>query len=177
MTLFDLPLENFHLKLTIEGLEATDRFGKKLGSLLRPGSILLLEGEMGAGKTTLAKSICSALEINPEIVNSPTYTFAHLYPGKLNVSHVDLFRIERSEELDDFDREDLICDDGVTLVEWPTFLENLLNHDPVLKLKFNITETDCRSIMMISNHPFYRPLFEEGIFSGISSNCTLVETP
>ncbi|MEC7631061.1 MAG: tRNA (adenosine(37)-N6)-threonylcarbamoyltransferase complex ATPase subunit type 1 TsaE, partial [SAR324 cluster bacterium] len=108
---------------------------------------------------------------------SPTYTFAHLYPGKLNVSHVDLFRIERSEELDDFDREDLICDDGVTLVEWPTFLENLLNHDPVLKLKFNITETDCRSIMMISNHPFYRPLFEEGIFSGISSNCTVVETP
>ncbi len=132
---------------------------------------------MGAGKTTLAKSICSALEINPEIVNSPTYTFAHLYPGKLNVSHVDLFRIERSEELDDFDREDLICDDGVTLVEWPTFLENLLNHDPVLKLKFNIIETDCRSIMMISNHPFYRPLFEEGIFSGISSNCTVFETP
>ena len=117
------------------------------------------------------------MEINPEIVNSPTYTFAHLYPGKLNVSHVDLFRIERSEELDDFDHEDLICDEGITLVEWPTFLENLLNHDPVLKLKFSIIETDCRSIMMISNHPFYRPLFEEGIFSGISSNCTVVETP
>ena len=59
----------------------------------------------------------------------------------------------------------------------PTLLENLLNHDPVLKLKFNIIETNCRSIMMISNHPFYRPLFEEGIFSGISSNCTVVETP
>ncbi|GIS36830.1 MAG: hypothetical protein Ct9H90mP8_2500 [Pseudomonadota bacterium] len=132
--------KTFILKLTIEGLEATDRFGKKLGSLLRPGSILLLEGEMGAGKTTLAKSICLALEINPEIVNSPTYTFAHLYPGKLNVSHVDLFRIERSEELDDFDREDLICDEGYPSRMAYLFPENLLNHDPVLKLKFNITK-------------------------------------
>ena len=145
----------------VNGLDATDSFGKKLGSLLQPGSILLLEGEMGAGKTTLIKSICSVLGINPDIVTSPTYTFANRYPGNLEVSHVDLFRIENPEELDDFDREELICDDGITMIEWPSLFEKTLKEDHLLKLQLEVIESDCRSIFMISNSTIYDPLFEK----------------
>ena len=168
-------MESMKQMFRIGGLDATDGFGKKLGSLLQQGSILFLEGEMGAGKTTLIKSICSALKINPDIVTSPTYTIAHRYPGRLEVSHVDLFRIEHSEELDDFDREDLICDDGITLIEWPSLLESNLKQDQVLKLKLETTGPDCRTILMISTASFYQNLFEPDAFTGISKNCTLID--
>mgnify|MGYP001387092224 CR=1 FL=1 len=161
-------------KFKVNGLDATDGFGRKLGSLLQPGSILLLEGEMGAGKTTLIKTICSGLGINPNIVTSPTYTFAHRYPGNLEVSHVDLFRIENPEELDDFDREELICDDGITMIEWPSLLERTLKKDHLLKLKLEVLEADCRSIFMISNSTIYDPLFAEDAFTGVSNSFTMI---
>jgi tRNA threonylcarbamoyladenosine biosynthesis protein TsaE len=105
------------LILDLSSLENTDAVARKIAAHLLPGAILLFWGSMGAGKTTFAKSLCAGLGVLPEIVTSPTYTLVNIYPGDWTVFHVDLFRLNASEELDDFDRDDLITDEGITLVE------------------------------------------------------------
>jgi tRNA threonylcarbamoyl adenosine modification protein YjeE len=102
------------LILDLSSLENTDAVARKLATNLFPGAILLFWGSMGAGKTTFAKSLCAGLGVLPEIVTSPTYTLVNIYPGDWPVFHVDLYRLNAPEELDDFDREDLITDEGVT---------------------------------------------------------------
>ena len=92
---------------------------------------------MGSGKTTFAKSICAGLGVRPEIVTSPTYTLVNIYPGSLPIFHVDLFRMSSPQELDDFDKQDLVSEEGITIVEWPKFLINFLFDEPVLNLKFH----------------------------------------
>ena len=131
--------------LDLCSLENTDSFARKMSAHLFPGAILLFWGSMGTGKTTFAKSLCAGMGVLPEIVGSPTYTLVNTYPGDWTVFHVDLYRLNASEELDDFDREDLITDEGVTLVEWPQFLFNYLSDEPVLNLVFeNVSEYQRR---------------------------------
>ena len=131
--------------LDLCSLEKTDSFARKISAHLFPGAILLFWGSMGSGKTTFAKSLCAGLGVLPEIVTSPTYTLVNIYPGDWPVFHVDLYRLNAPEELDDFDREDLITDEGVTLVEWPQFLFNYLSDEPVLNLVFeNVSEYQRR---------------------------------
>ena len=134
--------------------EETLRFGNRLGSELFPGAIVLLDGPMGVGKTTLAKGICAGLDVPETAVVSPTYTIANRYLGRLPVSHVDLFRLEQPEQLDDFDRDDLIPPDGVTLVEWPDLLQSwLAPDDPELQLQIEVSGAEIRKAKLTNDHP------------------------
>ena len=120
--------------LRLEGLSRTRALGLALAPLLPPRAIVLLRGEMGAGKTTLVKALCEGLGVDPRVVISPTYTLVNVYPGAPNVYHVDLFRIETPEALLELDRDDWINPGGATLIEWPEMALPLLAGDATLEL-------------------------------------------
>jgi tRNA threonylcarbamoyladenosine biosynthesis protein TsaE len=97
----------------------TEALGAKLGRLLVPGDVVLLEGELGAGKTTFARGVARGAGFRGR-VSSPTFALAHVYRGKrLTVHHLDLYRLQEGEELE-VGLEDLLRDARAAVVaEWP----------------------------------------------------------
>jgi len=98
---------------------ATSMLGADLALALRAGDVLALEGDLGAGKTTLARGLIRALAGDPELeVPSPTFTLVQAYEGRIPVHHFDLYRLASAAELDELGFDDAIAQ-GAALVEWP----------------------------------------------------------
>jgi len=99
--------------------EETEALGARLAERLRPGDLVLLSGDLGAGKTTLIRGACRALGVT-EPVTSPTFTIGQRYSGgRLPVSHLDLYRLADLEGEDPAMLDDYLGPDGVAFVEWP----------------------------------------------------------
>jgi tRNA threonylcarbamoyladenosine biosynthesis protein TsaE len=100
--------------------EETIAFGHTLAELLAPPKLVLLRGDLGAGKTTLVKGIAAAFEAAAEEdVTSPTFTLIHEYRGpRANLYHIDLYRIDTQRELDTLALDDLRTEDSILLIEW-----------------------------------------------------------
>jgi tRNA threonylcarbamoyladenosine biosynthesis protein TsaE len=97
----------------------TEALGARVAERLRPGDVVVVSGEVGAGKTTLIRGACRALGIE-EPVTSPTFTIGQRYRGgRLPVSHLDLYRLESLEGEDPALFDDYLGADGVAFVEWP----------------------------------------------------------
>ena len=102
----------------------TVAIGRKLADLLTPPKLLILSGELGAGKTTLVKGIACALgAADPDEVTSPTFNLIHEYAGTLDgkpikLLHLDLYRLDIERQLDTLGLEDLLTPDAIVLVEW-----------------------------------------------------------
>lgn len=107
-------------EITTHSAEETIAFGRTLARLLAPPKLVLLRGDLGAGKTTLVKGISSAFEAAPEEnVTSPTFTLVHEYRGPLaSLYHIDLYRIDTPRQLETLGLDDLIAEDSVLLIEW-----------------------------------------------------------
>lgn len=124
----------------------TIALGKKLGALLKPGHVLLLSGDLGAGKTTFTKGVGQALEIK-RVINSPTFTIAKEYRGNCKLCHLDLYRLESLG--DDFDLEEYFNEDVITVVEWPYNVRELWPNEYLMieitlhGTKRNITLKPC----------------------------------
>jgi tRNA threonylcarbamoyladenosine biosynthesis protein TsaE len=104
---------------TTNSAEETEALGAQLAERLEPGDVVVLSGEVGAGKTTLIRGACRALGIEGPIT-SPTFTIGHRYAGgRLPVSHLDLYRLEGLEGEDPALLDDYLTADGVAFVEWP----------------------------------------------------------
>lgn len=101
-------------------------FGSQLGKLLKEGDILILAGELGAGKTTLTKGIAKGLDIS-QMIKSPTYTIVREYQGRLPLYHLDVYRI--GDDPDSIDLDDFIYGGGVTVIEWGNLLDLSLFDD------------------------------------------------
>jgi tRNA threonylcarbamoyladenosine biosynthesis protein TsaE len=100
--------------------EETIAFGRKLAADLRPPLIVLLRGDLGAGKTTLVKGIAEGFQAAlAEDVTSPTFTLIHEYRGpRATLYHIDLYRIDTEGELDTLGIDDLLAPDCILLIEW-----------------------------------------------------------
>ncbi len=98
----------------------TTQLGHDLAQELKPGSIVLLRGDLGAGKTTLVKGIAEAFQAaRPEDVTSPTFTLIHEYRGpEVVLFHIDLYRIDTQRELDTLALDDLMDANSILLIEW-----------------------------------------------------------
>jgi tRNA threonylcarbamoyladenosine biosynthesis protein TsaE len=107
-------------EITTHSAEETIAFGRQLVELLSPPKLVLLRGELGAGKTTLVKGIAAAFEAaGEEDVTSPTFTLVHEYRGpRAKLYHIDLYRIDTPRELDTLALDDFRSDDSILLVEW-----------------------------------------------------------
>lgn len=107
-------------ELTTHSAEETIDFGRTLAEFLVPPKLVLLRGDLGAGKTTLVKGISAAFEAaDEEDVTSPTFTLIHEYRGpKANLYHIDLYRIDTPRELDTLALDDLRSENSILLIEW-----------------------------------------------------------
>jgi tRNA threonylcarbamoyladenosine biosynthesis protein TsaE len=107
-------------EITTHSAEETMAFGRTLTELLAPPKLVLLCGELGAGKTTLVKGIAAALEAAAEEdVTSPTFTLVHEYRGpRVVVYHIDLYRVDTARELETLGLDDLRSDNSILLIEW-----------------------------------------------------------
>jgi tRNA threonylcarbamoyladenosine biosynthesis protein TsaE len=110
------------------GEEQLKEYGRRLGSELEPGAVVALVGELGAGKTTLAKAVASGLCIK-EHVTSPTFTIINEYSsGRLPLYHIDLYRLDNSD-LAELGIDEYIDGCGVTVIEWADRIEELIPED------------------------------------------------
>ena len=107
------------LDVVTHSAEETLAFGRELARELRPPCLVLLEGELGSGKTTLAKGIVAGLgAAREEEVTSPSFTLVHEYGRDPKVYHLDLYRVESARELATLGLEDLWAQDAIVIIEW-----------------------------------------------------------
>lgn len=98
---------------------ATRRLGRSLAAVLQPGDIVLLEGQLGAGKTFLARAIARELGVAPTVrVTSPTFALVHEFTGRVPIVHADLYRLDASADLEEIGLLDRVGRDAVVFVEW-----------------------------------------------------------
>jgi tRNA threonylcarbamoyladenosine biosynthesis protein TsaE len=123
----------------------TEAAGARIAERLRPGDVVVVSGELGAGKTTLIRGACRALGIEGP-VTSPTFTIGQRYGGgRLPVSHLDLYRLESLEDEDPALLDDYLAPDGVAFIEWPALAEPGLQR-PALKVRLRHAGGDSRAI-------------------------------
>jgi tRNA threonylcarbamoyladenosine biosynthesis protein TsaE len=105
--------------------EETEEVGARIAARLAPGDVVLVSGELGAGKTTLIRGACRELGVS-EPVTSPTFTIGQRYEGRVPVSHLDLYRLQGLEDEDPGLLDDYLTEDAIAFVEWPLAAEPVL---------------------------------------------------
>jgi tRNA threonylcarbamoyladenosine biosynthesis protein TsaE len=116
------------MKITTTSADHTRALGAALGSVLRPGDVVVLAGDLGAGKTTFAQGVARALGV-VDRVTSPTFTIVHEHDGRVPLAHVDVYRLQSLGELYDLGFEEIVDDHRVTLVEWGDMVARALPTD------------------------------------------------
>jgi len=126
------------------GQPATEVLGEVLAPLLQAGDVLILSGDLGAGKTQLTKGIARGLGV-VEAVTSPTFNILLLHEGRLPLYHFDLYRLETAEQLEDLDYWGTLEADGVGVVEWGDRFADALPIDGVI-VSIAVTGDDTRRL-------------------------------
>jgi len=106
----------------------TRALGIAVAALLRPGDLVVLAGDLGSGKTTFAQGIAAGLGVDDPVV-SPTFTIVREYEGRLPLAHVDVYRLDRLQELYDVGFEELVDGERVTIIEWGDVVQRVLPAD------------------------------------------------
>lgn len=107
-------------KYISKSVEDTYALARKIAERLKGGEVILLNGNLGAGKTTFTKGLAKALGID-EVVTSPTFTFMKEYKGRLSLYHFDMYRAEDEDELYELGLSDYLYADGICVIEWNKF--------------------------------------------------------
>ena len=126
--------------------QETKELGVRLGRSVPSGTVVSLQGPLGAGKTVIAKGIAEALQINEAIV-SPTFTLVQEYVGTMPLHHMDLYRLHGIDDFSGIGGEELLYSDGITLIEWSEKIEDILPPGTV-RVKIAIGDNGSRDIMI-----------------------------
>ena len=145
------------VSFTTHSTEQTMGLAQRLADKLVEGDVILLEGDLGAGKTTFTKGLAKGLHITRN-VNSPTFTIIKEYEGRLPLYHMDVYRLEESDE--DLGFDDYFYGNGVTVVEWAHLIKDYL---PAERLEINIYHKgdDEREVVFTGNGKRYEKICEE----------------
>src|SRR5690554_3092802 len=108
--------------------QQTYELGKRIGQILKPGAVICLSGEMGAGKTAITQGIVKGVGVDT-YVTSPTYTIINEYDGEIPIFHFDVFRIEDVEELYQIGFDEYLYGEGIVIIEWASLIEEALPHE------------------------------------------------
>lgn len=145
-------------QITTTSPEATRAFGSSLGALARAGDVVCLWGELGAGKTQLAKGLGAGLGIEATI-NSPSFILMAEYPGRLRLFHVDLYRLAGASDAIAGGLIDERQSEGVTVIEWPERLGDALPADR-LDIRFEGTAEEPRLLTIVAAGPRHEHYLE-----------------
>jgi tRNA threonylcarbamoyladenosine biosynthesis protein TsaE len=122
----------------------TEALGARIAGGLQAGDVVVVSGELGSGKTTLVRGACRALGVSGP-VTSPTFTIGRRYPGRVPVSHVDLYRLDSLEGEDPALLDDYLTPDAISFIEWPAVAEPLLER-VALRVRLHHAGGDRRRI-------------------------------
>jgi tRNA threonylcarbamoyladenosine biosynthesis protein TsaE len=122
------------MELCSRSAEETRALGARLAAVLRPGDVVVLTGDLGAGKTVLAKGIAAGLGVSEPVV-SPTFTIVREYEGDIPLQHLDVYRLDHFQEVIDLGLDELLDGHAVTVVEWGEAVSALL---PVDRLEVSL---------------------------------------
>ena len=129
------------MKLTTTSPDATRAVAAALAELLVPGDLVLLVGDLGAGKTVFAQGLARGLGVE-EPVTSPTFTIVQEYRGRVPIAHVDVYRLDRLQDLHDLGFDEMV-DDGVTVVEWGDLVEQAVPAEHlVVRIEPGVADTE-----------------------------------
>lgn len=152
-------------RLRADSAQATQEFGRHLASLLFPGAVVLLSGNLGAGKTALTQGIGAGLGVS-EPITSPTFTIVQEYAsGRLPLIHADLYRIGDPSELAELGFEEYFERGGVVVIEWPDQLGELRPPE-YLELRLDYLGPAERRITVAAHGSAYARLAEELVGGG-----------
>lgn len=140
-------------------LDEVERYGRRLGRALRPGDLVLLEGPLGAGKTTFVRAVAGSLEVT-DPVRSPSFTLANIYAGRYVVQHLDLYRLDEIGDEDALALEEYSTAEAVTLVEWPEAGEGILG-EPTWWVRLGHETSSTRSLEIVAAGEQTRKRWEE----------------
>jgi tRNA threonylcarbamoyladenosine biosynthesis protein TsaE len=120
-------------ELSVQNRRATIRLAERLAPLLGPGDLVVLSGDLGSGKTFLARALCRALGVGPEVqVTSPTFTLVHEFEGRLPIRHADAYRLKSTDELLALGLRDALGEGAIVLLEWGEPYVDALGGDALL---------------------------------------------
>jgi len=123
--------------IVLKTLADTMAFGRHLGQIAQPGDMICLDGDLGAGKTTLTQAIASGLEVPPEeYVTSPSFAILHEYQGRMPLYHMDFYRLSDAAEVADLGLDEYFFLSGLTVLEWCERAESLV---PPSRLRLTLT--------------------------------------
>jgi tRNA threonylcarbamoyladenosine biosynthesis protein TsaE len=128
--------------------EETEAEGARIASGLRPGDVVVVSGELGAGKTTLIRGACRALGVREPIV-SPTFTIGRRYVGRMPISHLDLYRLADLGEEEPALLDDYLDEDTIAFVEWPVVAEPRIDGRTVVEVGLGHAGGDRRTIEVV----------------------------
>ena len=137
---------------TTSSATETETLGAKLADGLGPGDVVVVSGELGAGKTTLIRGACRALGVEGP-VTSPTFTIGQRYSGRLPISHLDLYRLGGLEGEDPALLDDYLGAGSIAFVEWPAVAEAALAGRKVLEVRLEHIDGDKRRIQLPAASP------------------------
>ncbi|MBR3542790.1 MAG: tRNA (adenosine(37)-N6)-threonylcarbamoyltransferase complex ATPase subunit type 1 TsaE [Treponema sp.] len=141
------------MKFHTKSAEDTIALGKRLGSFLKKGDVVALQGSLAAGKTTITKGIALALEIQ-DTITSPTFCLISEYQGKMPLYHFDVYRLQGADDFANLGADDMIYGDGVCLIEWSEkIMDELPKKTIVIRLEVS-KSADSERDVFVENWPY-----------------------
>jgi tRNA threonylcarbamoyladenosine biosynthesis protein TsaE len=138
--------------------EETCEMGRTMGRGLRGGELILLEGDLGLGKTVFARGVAAGLGVKPEDVSSPSFTLVQEYKGgRQPMFHVDLYRLESPEDIGTLGLEEILSSGGVVLVEWGEKLPPYLRREAIAVRFHDVGEGSRQIEIQTVGKPAARP--------------------
>jgi tRNA threonylcarbamoyladenosine biosynthesis protein TsaE len=147
------------MKITVNNLKDTENVGKIIGRNLMSGTVLCLDGDLGAGKTTLTQYIAKEFGID-EYITSPTFTIIKEYEGTLPLYHMDVYRIDSEDDMYDLGYEEYIYSDGVTIIEWSHKIKNILPENRI-DIEIQRIDENSRILDISGKGPSFEKIAEE----------------
>ncbi len=147
------------LILTSNSPDETQQIGRRLGVLAQAGDLILLAGELGTGKTCLTQGIALGLCID-DYVSSPSFVLVREHPGRLPLYHIDLYRLDRAEEILHLGLDDYLAGQGVSVVEWADKALDFFPREHLLIMLRHLSEA-MRTLYFEANGPRYEDMLSQ----------------
>ncbi len=142
------------MTLYTNSAEETIELGKKIGSMLTKGDVLAMQGTLAAGKTTITKGIAQALDVD-DTITSPTFCLISEYEGKMPLYHMDVYRLEGTDDFINLGVEDMIYGRGVCIIEWSEkIMDELPSKTIIIKLEPEADDSGTKRKITIENWPY-----------------------